>query len=163
MARNFQKDRPRLLVICKAGPVRDDLITLLTGYGYYVDYQDCLEKGLDSYREHKQAIIIIDTPSLPPYPERMFRAFHTCQRHPILLIAAYPRDHARLCNFLHYGAFDIIELPLKTDYLGAALRRVVEHGALLSRAEYLRAILALVSLSCPIWLILAAAIGAGWR
>ncbi len=162
MEKHFQKNRPRLLIICKSSAVRGDLVTLLTGYGYYVDYEEEFSEGLNSFREHKQAIVILDPLSLPKHPERMFQFFNTYRRNPVVLIAAYREEHRRLFPYLQQGVYDIVELPLNSDYLQIALRRMVEHGALLSGNEYMRTVLALVSLSTPVWLALAFIIGVLW-
>ncbi len=152
MLRSFEKNRPRLLVICRNAAVRNDLVTLLTGYGYYVDYVDTRKAGIESFQEHKQPIVIMDVPALTPSPGRVFRLFRVYRRNPVLLIAASREEETRLYPYLRSGVFDIVQLPLRTEYLPFVLRRLMEHSRLANQNEFLRGLLGVVFAFLPLWI-----------
>ncbi|MFP4416725.1 MAG: hypothetical protein ACOC4C_03095 [Fibrobacterota bacterium] len=154
MVRNFQKNRPRLLIISKNSEVRHDLVTLLTGYGYYVDYVDNREDGIHNYREHKHHIVIMDVASLPSDPERMFSLFQAYKKNPVILVAAHKQQEYMVYPYMQQGVYDIVQLPLKIHYLRFILRRLVEHSRMEAKNEFMRSFLKLLFFISPAWLTL---------
>jgi len=150
MSKKYERTRPRLLVICKNQQARNDLVTLLTGYGYYVDYVDSRAAGVLNYRAHKQAIIIMDVPALPQYPERMFKLFSMYRRNPVILIAAQINEEAAVYPYMQQGVYDIVQLPLKPGYQHYILRRLVEHSSLMAQNEFMKYMLSLGLLGIPV-------------
>lgn len=150
MPKSFERARPRLLVICKSRQSRNDLVTLLTGYGYYVDYVESRAAGIKNFREHKQAIVIIDVPALPQFPERMFKLFSIYKRNPVILIAAQKTEENSIYQYMQQGVYDIVQLPLKPVYQHYVLRRLVEHSAMREKNEFLRNIATLLLLGIPV-------------
>jgi len=148
----FEKSRPRLLIISKETGIRDELVTLLTGYGYFVDYVNNREDGLDKFKKHKQAIVIIDVPSLPRYPGRMLRIFQTFKKNPIILIAAKKSEEKKVEPYLRNGVYDILHLPLNLNYVGINLRRLVSTSHLMAQNEFLILLVGLGILILPIWI-----------
>jgi DNA-binding response OmpR family regulator len=150
----FDRTRRRLLVICRDHKVRNDLVTLLTGYGYFVDYVEDRDEGIAKFRQHKQAVVIIDVPALPRFPESIFREFRVYSRNPIILIAAHKDEERKVYPYLDEGAYDIIELPLKAEYLHFRLRRLVSHGAMEAVNEFRRLLISALLFGLPIWIAL---------
>ncbi len=154
MVRNFQKNRPRLLVISKNKEVRHNLVTLLTGYGYYVDYVDNRDDGIQNYREHKHHIVIMDVDSLPEDPDSMFTLFKAYSKNPVILAAANKEEEENVYPYMQRGVYDIVQIPLKMNYLHFILRRLVEHSRLESKNEFMQSFLKLLILIAPAWLTL---------
>ncbi|MBD3316474.1 MAG: response regulator [Chitinivibrionales bacterium] len=152
--KTFDRTRRRLLVICRDHKVRSDLVTLLTGYGYFVDYVEDRHEGIAKFKQHKQAVVIIDVPALPQFPESVFREFRVYSRNPIILIAAHKDEQRKVYPYLDEGAYDIIELPLKADYLHFRLRRLVAHSALEAVSEFRRFLISALLFALPVWLAL---------
>jgi DNA-binding NtrC family response regulator len=148
----FEKNRTRLLLISKDNSLRNNLITLLTAYGYYVDYADSRAKGLEMFKHNKQAIVILDVHALPENPDEMIQSFQVYRRDPIVLIAAGPDDEETVYPFLKKGVYDILHLPLRVEYLQVIFRRLVEHNSLRSQAEYMKVLLTLGLFSVPVWI-----------
>jgi len=150
--KKFEKNRTRLLIICEDQTVSNDLVTLLTGYGYYVDYVSSRKEGIIKYRQYKQAIVIFDAASLPKYPRHLFKVFSYYSSNPKILIAARPEEETKIYPFLNDGVYDIIQLPLRYDYLDFNLRRLVSYDNLQARHEFQTLILKLIGYSSPLWI-----------
>ncbi len=151
---DFRKHRTRLLVISKDGRLRNDLVTLLTGYGYFVDYVDSRIGGLRKFRETKHAIVIIDVPTLPREPSHFFRSFRVYSRNPIFLIAAKDEEMIKVEPYLKKEVYDIVNIPLKMVYLNFSLKRLVDHMERMRSNEFLKTAIILAALATPIWLVL---------
>ncbi len=149
--RKFEKNRTRLLIICKDTNLTNDLISLLTGYGYYVDYVLTRREGIIKYKQYKQAIVIFDVPSLPKHPRHLFRFFKIYSSNPKILIAARQEEEQKMYPFLNDGVYDIIQLPLRFEYLDFNLRRLVSYDNLTARYEFLMMFTKLVAYSSPLW------------
>lgn len=149
--RKFEKNRTRLLIICSDPNLTNDLVTLLTGYGYYVDYVATRKEGIIKYKQYKQAIIIFDAASLPKYPKHLFKVFSFYSSSPKILIAAKPEEEQQIYPFLDNGVYDIIQLPLRFEYLDFNIRRLVSYDNLMARHEFLTMLLKLVAYSSPLW------------
>jgi len=147
----FRKHRTRLLVISKDDSMRNDLVTLLTGYGYFVDYVKNRHDGLRKYRENKNAIVIVDVHTLPRVPAHFFRAFRIYKRNPIIVIAASEEEMPRVYPYLCRDVYDILQLPLKMDYLDFVLKRLVDHHVIMKTNEFLKTFLLIFGLIAPIW------------
>jgi DNA-binding NtrC family response regulator len=158
----LDKNRQRLLVISRAGTTRNDLVTLLTGYGYYVDYADNRLDGLRKFRQHKQPVVICDMLSLPRFPGRLFKVFRSYRRNPMILVAATSDQERLVYPYLSQGVFDIVQLPLRVDYLHFVLRRMVRYDQLTGRLFFLQTILLIVLLVAPIWLLLVYLVSRYW-
>lgn len=151
---DFRQHRTRLLVISKDEAMRNSLVTLLTGYGYFVDYVENRHDGLRKFRENKHAIAIVDVHTLPRVPAHFFRAFRIYKRNPIIVIAANDEEMPRVYPYLCRDVYDILQLPLKMEYLDFTLKRLVEHNRLMKNNEFLKMLLLMLALIAPIWITL---------
>jgi DNA-binding response OmpR family regulator len=152
--RKFLKNRPRLLVICKDKEVSHDLVMLLTGFGYYVDYVETRKDGLNKFRHYKHSVVFLDTAALPKYPKRMLSLFKYYKRNPIVLIVANKHEENRVYRFIEYGMYDLVELPLRAEVLAFRLRHLLLYNTLLGRNEYLQTILIMTRLAIPLLILL---------
>lgn len=152
--RSLNRIRPRLLVVSKQPSLRNDLVTLLTGYNYYVDYAETRQDGVRRFRHHKHVVVILDVDALPSSPHRLFAVFKAYRENPIILIAARREEEDRVYPFLEAGCFDILEVPLRVEYLHHKLRRVVQFHENMVQNQYHRILLLALAFSAPVWLLL---------
>lgn len=151
----IRKSRPRLLIICKEDRLRTDLITLLTGYGYFVDYVEDRKDGLKKFQQHKQLIVIIDIPALPRDPEKIFKEFLVYKKNPIILIAAKKEEQDYVKKYLERReVYDILHLPLNVNSVKITLRRLVGYSQLMARNEFLRILIELLIFFMPLGILL---------
>lgn len=150
--KKFNKNRTRLLVICQDGRLSNDLVTLLTGYGYYVDYVTSWKEGIQKFSQHKQTIVLIDAASLPKYPKHLLQMFRFYTLNPKIMIVATKEEEEKLYPYLDNGVFDIIQVPLRYDYIDFNLRRLVSYDRVCAQYTFLRMILELLYLSSPVWI-----------
>ncbi|MFC1586167.1 hypothetical protein ACFL5V_11510 [Fibrobacterota bacterium] len=148
-------NRHRVLVISKRQDLCDDLATLISGYGYFVDRcQDRLE-GIKRFRAYKQSIIIIDVPSLRRFSKRIFSLIRMIQHNAIILVAAYKPENRLALEHLKLGAYDILNLPLKTEFLINTLNRAQSHHKMILENLFVKNILFFGLLMMPLWLLTA--------
>ena len=151
--RSFEKNRPRLLVISKDLKIRNDLVALLTGYGYFVDYVETRSEGITKFRQNKHAVVIVDVHSLPKFPERMLKLFSYLQRNPIILIAAHKEDQQIVFPYLRCGVYDILPLPLQVENLDIIFRRMVNSNILRGHYEFSEMLIFVGLFSLPVWIL----------
>lgn len=150
--RKFNINRTRLLVICKDDILTNDFITLLTGYGYYVDYVRTLKDGVDKFKQYKQAIVILDAELLPDIPDKTLKIFRFYSVNAKILIATSKEEEQKIYPYLDNGVYDIIQVPLRFEYLDFNLRRLVNYDMVSARYAFLKLLMQLVFLSSPIWI-----------
>lgn len=148
-------NRHRVLVISRSSDLRNELVTLLSGYGYFVEFCQNRLEGVRKFRAHKQSIVILDVPVLQNFPQRLLRFFATIRRNTIVLIAANRKDEVEAVQKLDLGAYDILHLPLKTDILKATLNRALEHHRLQMENAFVKNLIFFSLLMAPLWLYLA--------
>ncbi|NLW30674.1 MAG: response regulator [Fibrobacter sp.] len=149
--KNFEKNRTRLLVICQKNELTCDLVTLLTGYGYFVDYVESLTEGVTRFKEYKHTIVIVDSDLLPKRPKELFAVFKYYTVNPKILIIAGKSEEEAIYPYLDHGIYDIIQVPLRFRYLHYKLRKLVVNDSLISKYEYYQFLIQLMVISSPIW------------
>ena len=146
-------NRHRVLIISKNDELRSDLVTLLSGYGYYVeDFKDRLE-GIKQFRAHKQSIIILDIPILRKFSKRIFFLIKMIQKNAIILVAAHQKDTQRAFVHMREGAYDILNLPLKTEFLIQTIERAQSHHRTILENMFVKNVLFFGILMAPLWLL----------
>jgi two-component system response regulator ResD len=146
-----ERNMPRLLIISKDPLVRNDMIMLLSGCGYFVDYVENRSEGIAKFRNFKHAVVILDVHALPRSPQRLLKLFKMYKKNPIILIVAEKNDEARLYPYMQLGIFDIVTLPFHVDYLYFILRRLIDHSRLTAFNEFARLLLLMTFITLPIW------------
>ncbi len=157
--RKFNRNRTRLLVICQDEALSNELVTLLTGYGYYVDYVPNRKEGILKFAQHKQAIVIIDAASLPRFPQHLFHMFRYYTLNPKIMIAATREEEENIYPYLDKGVYDIIQVPLRFEYLDFNLRRLVQYDRVSARFSFLKFLVQLLLFAAPIWVLFLMALG----
>jgi DNA-binding response OmpR family regulator len=150
--KKFNRNRTRLLVICQDDRLSSELVTLLTGYGYYVDYVKSRKEGIIKFGQHKQAIVIIDAASLPKFPQHLIQMFRFYTINPKIMIVATKEEEQKIYPFLDKGVFDIIQVPLRFEYIDFNLRRLVAYDRVCAQYTFLQFVLQFLYLSSPIWI-----------
>lgn len=148
-----EKNMSRLLIISKDPAVRNDMIILLSGCGYFVDYVETRSEGITKFRNFKHAVVILDVHALPRSPHRMLRLFRMYKKNPIILIVAEKSDETKLFPYMQLGIFDIVTLPFHVDYLYFVLKRLIEHSKLTAQNEFSKILIMMFLFTMPIWLI----------
>lgn len=143
----------RVLVISHSASLRDELVTLLSGYGYYVEYSNTRIDGIRKFRSHKQPIVIIDVPILKHLPQRLFKLFQMVRKNTIVLIAAHKKEEALAFQHMRLGAYDVLNLPLRTDFLKLTLSRAISNHKLLIENIFVKNTLFFGLLMLPIWVL----------
>jgi DNA-binding NtrC family response regulator len=143
-----------VLVISRSTELRNELVTLLSGYGYFVEYCGSRLEGMRKFRSHKQPIVILDVKSLRAYPKRLFRLVQRVRRNTIVLIAANKAEEPEAFDRLSLGGYDILNLPLKTDALKLTLKRALDHHRLTLENIFVKNAVFFVLLVFPIWALL---------
>jgi DNA-binding NtrC family response regulator len=147
-------NRHRVLVISRDTEVSNELVTLLSGYGYFVEYSQNRMEGMRKFRAHKQPIVILDTNVLRIFPKRLFKFIQQIRKNTIVLIAAQKNDETRAFEQLSMGAYDVLKLPLKTEYLKSTLNRALTHHRLTLENIFVKNLVFFAMLMAPIWLLL---------
>ena len=146
-------NRHRVLVISKNDDLRNELVTLLSGYGYFVeDFKDRLE-GIRQFRAHKQSIIILDISILRRFSKRIFYLIKMIQRNAVILIAAQQKETQAAFQHMKEGAYDILNLPLKTEFLIQTIERAQNHHKTILENMFVKNILFFGILMAPLWLL----------
>ena len=143
------------MVISNRSEVRNELVTLLSGYGYFVEYCATRMEGIRKFRSHKQSLVILDVSSLRAYPRRLFAFIRLVRRNAIVLIAAHKNEEAVAYNRISLGAFDVLPLPLKTESLKLTLHRAQSHYRLTLENIFVKNVLFFGIVMAPIWGLLA--------
>ena len=144
-----------MLVISKSAEVRNELVTLLSGYGYFVEYCQSRLEGIRKFRAHRQPIVILDVPVLGAFPKRLFKLIRMVRQNTIVLIAANKRDEAVAFERLSLGAYDVLHLPLKTEFLKLTLSRAINYHRLTLENLFVKNFVFFGLLMFPVWAFLA--------
>lgn len=148
-------NRQRVLVISRSTDLRNELVTLLSGYGYFVEFCQSRMEGVRKFRAHKQSIVILDVPVLRTFPQRLFRLFRKVRHNTIVLIAAHKKEEGEAFQHLRLGAYDILNLPLKTDFLKLTLSRALDHHRIMLENLFVKNAVFFGLLMLPVWATLA--------
>ncbi len=144
-------NRQRILVVSQSPEVRNELVTLLSGYGYFVELAANRLDAARNFRNHKQHIVIFDVPSLRTFPKRLFGFIQTIRKNTIVLIAAHQREEAEAFRHLRLGAYDILNLPLSTDFLRHTMNRAMSYHKTLLENLFVKNAVFFSLLMAPIW------------
>jgi DNA-binding NtrC family response regulator len=148
-------NRHRVLVISRSSELRNELVTLLSGYGYFVEYCQSRMEGVRKFRHHKQPIVILDVPALRAFPRRLFKLIQRVRKNTIVLVAAHKAEEHEAFDKLGLGVYDVLNLPLKTDFLKLTLKRALDHHRVTLENIFVKNFVFFALLMLPLWALLA--------
>lgn len=146
-----EANRHRVLVVSGNTEVSNELVTLLSGYGYFVEYCQSRIEGMRKFRAHKQPIVILDVKILRGFPNRLFKFIQSVRKNTIVLIATGKSEEVEALSSLQLGAYDILSLPLKTDFLKTTLKRAMDHHRLILENIFVKNMVFFGLLVFPLW------------
>jgi DNA-binding NtrC family response regulator len=129
----------------------DELSSILSGYGYFVEHCRTRLEGVGKFRSHKQSLVIVDIEAVQGLPERFFRFFRLVRENSIVLVATDSRRRPQASRYLLWGAHDVLQLPLDRDTLNFTLRRTSTYHRSLVRSTFLKNALYFGLAMLPVW------------
>lgn len=132
------KPRKRLLLLTADAKLRSEFIAILTGMGFYVDYEDTLSKALNRFRVSRHPIVFLDERCIPSNSTRLYQAFYRVQSNGIVVALTVQEKRKDVFMHLADGAFDIFTVPILHDEVVAKVGRLVKHHDLMSQVNYLK-------------------------
>jgi DNA-binding response OmpR family regulator len=132
----------------------EELNSILSGYGYFVEHCRTRLEGVKKFRSHKQSLVILDIEAVQGFPERLFRFFRLVRENSIVLVAADARGQSQASRYLLWGAHDVLHLPLDRDVLNFTLSRTSAYHRSLVRSTFLKNSLFFVLAMAPLWALL---------
>ncbi len=144
------RPRKKLLLLSADHQMRDDLMALLTGMGFYVDYEDTLTKALDRFRNVRHSVVFIDERYTPSNSARLYQAFYRIQTNCIVVALVDYENRAHVFSHLADGAWDIMTLPLMHEEVVSKVQRLVKHHQLISSVNFLKHLVLFLLLLFPL-------------
>jgi DNA-binding NtrC family response regulator len=132
----------------------EELNSILSGYGYFVEHCRTRLEGTRKFRAHKQSLVILDIEAIQGFPERLFRFFRLVRENSIVLVAADARSEPRASRYLIWGAHDVLNLPLRRDALNFTLSRTSAYHRSLVRSTFVKNTLYFGLAMLPLWAVL---------
>ena len=77
------------------------------------------------------------------------------QRNAVILIAAYKPENHLAFEHLKMGAYDVLNLPLRTEFLIHTLKRAQNHHRMLLENMFVKNVIFFGLLMIPLWLLTA--------
>jgi len=148
--RGLLKPRKRLLLLTNDLQLRAQLQTILSGLGFWVDFESDLGAALERFKHYRHPVVFTDVRCLPSNNARLFSALYRVQENGVVVALVEAGHRDEIFGYLADGAWDIIELPLHTDEVVTKVQRLVRHYALLSQHNYLKLLVLFILLLVPL-------------
>ena len=85
--------------------------------------------------------------------KKIFYLIKMIQQNAVVLITAPQNDHQKAIFHMNEGAYDILNLPLKTELLIKTLERAQSHHRAILENMFIKNILFFGILMAPLWLL----------
>jgi DNA-binding response OmpR family regulator len=131
----------------------EDLSSVLSGYGYFVEHCRTRLEGVRKFRQHRPALVIVDMDAVSGLPERFFRFFRLVREHSIVLVAADKQQESLAARYLLWGAQDVLRLPLRHNDLNFTLSRTSVYHRKMVRSSFLRNLFYFGIAMTPLWVL----------
>jgi len=148
--RHFLKQRTRVLVICSDPQVQNTLVSLLTGFEFYVDYANNVSDALTRFKAYRHPVILLDETLVEVSAQRLVDLFRLVQRDCLVMAIAQPGQSHELLHRIDEGLFDIVELPIQSRDLQFRVRRLLKHHQITSSLNFMRVMALGVLLLLPL-------------
>ncbi len=143
----LNESRPRLLLISDDNIYQKNLITLITGYSFYVDYFDGLRDSIRKFRNFRHGVVLIDEDKLPRNVERFLKSFHRVQHRCLLVILS--NDLNKKTRYMNAGAYDVISKTLNVADNSSEIKRLVSSYQMIVKHNLLKFSLIIGALLMP--------------
>ena len=152
--RKLYKNRPRLLLICSDTEVKNQLVTLISGYDYWVDAFEDLPSGYSSFKAYRHQVVMIDEAYLGKGGDQTVDLFKKIQRYCVVLglVPAYRPN--RVEQLMKSKLYDVVETPVFPEHLHHKIRRVVQFHKIVVLFNYFRFLILFMMLVVPLVLII---------
>lgn len=151
--RKLLKPRKRLLLLTADAALREQLQAILSGMGFWVDYEDDLSLALERFRHYRHPVVFVDERCLPRNNARLFGAFYGIQQNGVVVALVEPQHKADIFAHLADGAWDIIEMPLHAEEVVTKVQRMVRHYQLIGTVNFLKYLILFLGLLVPLVLL----------
>ena len=136
--RQFLKQRTRVLVICADPEVQNTLVSLLSGFEFYVDYVDNVSDALVRFKAYRHPVILLDETLVETSAQRLLDLFRLVQRDCLVMAVVPPGGTQQLLQRVSVGLFDTVELPIDSADLQFRIRRLLKHHELTSSLNFMK-------------------------
>lgn len=149
--RCFLKQRIRVLVVCVDPMVENLVVSLLTGFEFYVDYVDNMPAALERFKTYRHPVVLLDQ-SLPKVSLRRLPGYlRMLQRDCLVVAIAQPGQGHEITRRMDGNYYDIVELPVTSHDLLFRVRRLLKQHENASSIHFLRLLgVALLQLFPPL-------------
>lgn len=149
--RCFLKQRIRVLVVCVDPVVQNLMVSLLTGFEFYVDYVDNMNDALARFKAYRHPVVLLDQSLNKPSVRRLPGFLHMVQRDCLVVAIAQPGKGLEIMRRRDVNYFDIVELPVHSYDLQFRIRRLLKHHEAMSSLNFLQMLgLAVIQLVPPL-------------
>ena len=153
--RQFLKQRIRVLLVCTNPQVQSQLVSMLTGFEFYVDYVDNVNDALVRFKSYRHPVVLIDESLLGATPQRLLDLFRLVQRDCLVLAIAPAGQSHEVLQRVEHGLFDILETPINPVDLRFRVRRLLKQHANKSSLNYMRVMFLVAMFLSPLLFLLA--------
>jgi DNA-binding NtrC family response regulator len=151
--RKLLRPRRRLLLLTADAGLRTQLQAILSGMGFWVDYESELGLALDRFKHYRHPVVFVDERCLPRNSARLFAAFYGIQQNGVVVTLVEPHNKDSVFTYLADGAWDIIELPLHPEEVVTKVQRMVRHYKLIGSHNFLQYLVLFFALLVPLVLL----------
>lgn len=151
--RKLLKPRRRLLLLTADPDLRSQLQAILSGMGFWVDFESELGPALDRFKHYRHPVVFVDERCLPRNAARLFAAFYGIQQNGVVVALVEPQHRDGVFAYLADGAWDIIELPLHAEEVVTKVQRMVKHYKLIASHNFLQYLVLFLALLAPLVLL----------
>jgi hypothetical protein len=148
--KDLLRPRKRLLLITQDAQIREKLQAILSGMGFWVDFESELKTALERFKYYRHPVVFVDERSIPSNSTNIYSEFIHIQRHGVVVALVETLDRKDVFTHLIDGAWDIISLPLRTEEVVPKVGRLIHHYALQTSLNFLKYVSLLVVLLLPL-------------
>ncbi|NLB64079.1 MAG: hypothetical protein GX801_08240 [Fibrobacter sp.] len=148
------KPRKRLLLILKESPQREQLMAILSGMGFWIDYETDMKTALEKFKHYRHPVVFVDEEELPKKSARLFSLFYKIQQNVAVVCMVKPERRGLVYTYLAHGAWDVITIPLRTKEVVPKVRRLLERYELSSTTVYFQYLLLFSWFLFTIWFLI---------
>jgi UDP-GlcNAc:undecaprenyl-phosphate GlcNAc-1-phosphate transferase len=148
--KDLLQPRKRLLLITQDAQIREKLQAILSGMGFWVDFESELNVALERFKYYRHPVVFVDERIIPSDSVHFYSEFYHIQRNGVVVALVDPQHRNDVFTHLADGAWDIISLPLRSEEVVPKVGRLVHHYALQTSLNFLKYVVLFVVLLLPL-------------